>query len=105
LSINRIFTGCLPIAYRAGKQSVLYCAQLAEPKALEISKSGGGWKMAKTYCPNCDAVISIDKPKMSATVRCRECDTQLEVISIDPFEVDFPLDYEEDWGDDSDEGW
>jgi hypothetical protein len=30
---------------------------------------------------------------------------QLEVISVDPFEVDFPLDYEEDWGDDADEGW
>jgi lysine biosynthesis protein LysW len=61
--------------------------------------------MARTYCPNCDAVINVDKPKMGATVRCRECDMQLEVISVDPFEVDFPLDYEEDWGNDADEGW
>jgi lysine biosynthesis protein LysW len=33
---------------------------------------------------------------MGAMVRCRECDTELEVISINPFEVDFPPDYDED---------
>jgi len=33
-------------------------------------------------------------------ITCRECGTELEIISTDPFEVDFPLDYdydEEDW--------
>jgi lysine biosynthesis protein LysW len=52
--------------------------------------------MPKTYCPNCDAVLSIENPRMGAMVRCRECDTELEVISINPFEVDFPPDYDED---------
>jgi lysine biosynthesis protein LysW len=59
--------------------------------------------MFKTYCPNCDAVVSVDKPKMGAMVRCRECDMQLEVISLSPFELDFPLDYEEEWDDDEEE--
>jgi lysine biosynthesis protein LysW len=59
--------------------------------------------MFKTYCPNCDAVVSVEKPKMGAMVRCRECDMQLEVISLSPFELDFPLDYEEKWDDDEDE--
>jgi lysine biosynthesis protein LysW len=59
--------------------------------------------MFKTYCPNCDAVVSVDKPKMGALVRCRECDMQLEVISLSPFELDFPLDYEEEWDDDEEE--
>jgi lysine biosynthesis protein LysW len=59
--------------------------------------------MEKTYCPNCDAVVSVEKPKLGAMVRCRECDMQLEIISLNPFEVDFPLDYEEDWDDDEDE--
>ena len=57
--------------------------------------------MSRTFCPSCDAEVRVEKPKMGAMVRCRECDTQLEIISLDPFEVDFPLDYEEEWDDDS----
>ena len=52
--------------------------------------------MAKTYCPSCDAVISKDNPREGAMITCHECDTELEIISTDPFEVDFPLDYDED---------
>jgi lysine biosynthesis protein LysW len=59
--------------------------------------------MAKTYCPGCDAVISVERPKRGAMVTCRECETKLEIISTQPFEVDFPLDYyddsEDDWED------
>jgi lysine biosynthesis protein LysW len=58
--------------------------------------------MSKAYCPSCDGIINVEKPKLGSAIRCRECDTQLEVISVEPFEVDFPLDYEEDWDDDSD---
>ncbi len=66
--------------------------------------------MPKTYCPNCDAVLSIENPRIGAMVRCRECDTELEVISINPFEVDFPLDYGEDgdneeWSDEEVRQW
>jgi lysine biosynthesis protein LysW len=59
--------------------------------------------MPKTYCPNCDAVVTVDRPRVGAMVRCRECDMELEVISTNPFEVDFPLDYGED--EDDDWGW
>jgi lysine biosynthesis protein LysW len=59
--------------------------------------------MPKTYCPNCDAAVTVDKPRVGAMVRCRECDMELEVISINPFEVDFPLDYGEDLDEDWDE--
>jgi lysine biosynthesis protein LysW len=58
--------------------------------------------MAKTYCPSCDAIISVDDPQTGAMITCRECDEQLEIISTDPFEVDFPLDYEDDWDDEED---
>jgi alpha-aminoadipate carrier protein LysW len=57
--------------------------------------------MAKTYCPSCDAVITRDSPQMGAKVTCNDCGTELEVISTNPFEVDFPLDYEEDWDDEA----
>ena len=59
--------------------------------------------MPKTYCPNCDAVISVDNPREGAMITCRECDTKLEIISTSPFEVDFPLDYEEDWDDEEEQ--
>ncbi|MBL7064752.1 MAG: hypothetical protein ISS49_11200 [Anaerolineae bacterium] len=52
--------------------------------------------MPKTYCPNCDVVISVDNPCEGATVTCRECGVELEIISTNPFEVDFPLDFEDE---------
>lgn len=57
--------------------------------------------MPKSYCPNCDAIVSIDNPRVGAMIRCRECDVELEIISTDPFEVDFPLD--EEWDDEWEE--
>jgi len=42
----------------------------------------------------------VEDPREGAVITCRECGTKLEIISTNPFEVDFPLDYDEDWGDD-----
>ena len=53
--------------------------------------------MPKAYCPSCDGVVSIANPRERMTINCDECGAELEVISTDPFEVDFPLDYDEDW--------
>lgn len=55
--------------------------------------------MPKAHCPGCDAVVGVDRPRMGATVRCRECGIELEVVSTHPFEVDFPLDYGGGWDD------
>ena len=57
--------------------------------------------MAKTYCPECDAVITVSNPREGAEIRCPECGVELEVISTDPFDVDFI--YEDDWDDDWDD--
>ena len=69
--------------------------------------------MPKTYCPACDAVVSVDNPRMGGLVTCRECGAKLEVISTNPFEVDFPLEedeweweedeWEDEWEDEEDE--
>jgi alpha-aminoadipate carrier protein LysW len=61
--------------------------------------------MAKAYCPNCDAGVIKDNPRVGAMITCRECGTELEIISTNPFEVDFPIDYDDeewdaDWDDD-----
>jgi lysine biosynthesis protein LysW len=54
-------------------------------------------KMPKAYCPECDAVIRVDHPKLDAQLRCPECKVQLEVISVDPFDVYYA--YDSDWDD------
>lgn len=56
--------------------------------------------MPKTYCPDCGEVISVNNPQEGAMITCQDCGTKLEIISADPFEVDFPLEYDEDWDDD-----
>ena len=54
--------------------------------------------MAKTHCPNCDAVINVDKPREGAILTCPACAIELEVIRTDPFVVDFTLDWQmEEW--------
>ena len=53
--------------------------------------------MPKTYCPACDEVISLDRPREGASITCRGCGTELEIISVEPFEVDFPLEYDDSW--------
>ena len=53
--------------------------------------------MPKTYCPNCDEELSIGNPKLGAFVSCEYCGADLEVISVDPLEVDFrPGAYDDD---------
>ena len=57
--------------------------------------------MARTYCPNCDAAISVESPRVGDTTKCGDCGEELEIISVNPFEVDFPLD--DDWDYDYDD--
>ena len=59
--------------------------------------------MPKTYCPDCGADISVDNPREGTMIKCPECDVELEIISINPFEMDFPLDFDEDEDEDEDE--
>jgi alpha-aminoadipate carrier protein LysW len=55
--------------------------------------------MGETYCPECDAVITMNAPQVGAVVHCPGCNVELEVVSIDPLDVYFPFD--EDWHDDT----
>jgi lysine biosynthesis protein LysW len=60
--------------------------------------------MAKAYCPNCDSVISVENPRMGAMITCGDCGQELETISVNPFEVDFPLEDDWDYEEEDDEG-
>ena len=59
--------------------------------------------MPSTYCLYCDEEFSIGKSRIGAEVKCANCGMEHEVISVNPLEVDFPLesyDNEEWWDDD-----
>lgn len=67
---------------------------LYEVRALERNERS---KMPKTRCPNCDTAIKIEKPREGAVITCPGCGVELEVITADPFEVDFTDDWQNEW--------
>ncbi len=54
--------------------------------------------MPKTTCIDCDAVIQVDDPSEGDIIVCPECGVELEIIDINPLDLDYPLD--DDWEDD-----
>ena len=67
--------------------------------------------MSFAECISCGSEIKFARqPKMGLTVTCPECDAELEVVWLDPIELDWPFDDEEfeedeeyDYDDDDDE--
>jgi alpha-aminoadipate carrier protein LysW len=59
----------------------------------------------KAQCPECDAWVQVPGSiELWDTVICAECDTELQIISLDPLELDY-ADFEEDDDDDEDEDY
>jgi lysine biosynthesis protein LysW len=55
--------------------------------------------MFVTLCPDCDARIDVSPDIESGVVfECPECGASLEVVSLDPLEVDLALGYTIDYG-------
>ncbi len=53
--------------------------------------------MAIAICPSCGEDIKLSgRPTLGQRVRCPHCDADLEVIDLEPLELDW-VDYEEDW--------
>jgi hypothetical protein len=48
-------------------------------------------------------MITVAGPELWTMTRCDDCGIELEIISVDPFEVDFPLDYWDNADDDDDD--
>ena len=46
--------------------------------------------MAGALCPNCQAMVTVVGPEIWTMTKCADCGIELEIISVDPFEVDFP---------------
>jgi lysine biosynthesis protein LysW len=62
--------------------------------------------MSEAVCASCGAQVSVKgTPKIGMHVTCKSCDTELEVVWLDPLELDWPMDeFEGELEDDVDLG-
>ncbi len=53
--------------------------------------------MAMADCPACGVKINIGlKPRMGQRIKCNACSTELEVVWLEPVELDWPYDVDDD---------
>lgn len=59
--------------------------------------------MPLAVCPECEAEIHVDDDlDKGDALRCAECDSRLEVVGLDPVELDLVIDDPEEDDDDDD---
>ena len=50
-------------------------------------------------CPECDAEVEIPKDAMeNELISCSECGSELEIMRLNPIELELAPEVEEDWG-------
>jgi lysine biosynthesis protein LysW len=55
-------------------------------------------------CPQCEAEIHVDDDlDKGDSVHCEECDAKLEVVGLDPIELDLAIDDKEEEADEEDD--
>lgn len=60
--------------------------------------------MVTADCPACGATVRLlTKPKMGQRASCSACKAELEVVWLEPVELDWPYDEDEDSLDDLEE--
>ena len=52
----------------------------------------------KAQCPECDAALDLADIIEGEIVVCPECGVDLEVVNLDPIQLDLAPMEEEDWG-------
>ena len=58
--------------------------------------------MAMAICPACEGQVNMQgQVEMGQAVVCPHCSEELEVIDVDPLELDWA--YDEEWDEDEDE--
>lgn len=52
-----------------------------------------------SLCPECDAEIEIPADAMeNELIACAECGSELEIMRLDPIQLELAPEVEEDWG-------
>ena len=60
--------------------------------------------MPTTACPECSEDVYVDADsEQGDTVTCDECGTELEIVGLDPIELDIHEENADDFKEDSDE--
>jgi alpha-aminoadipate carrier protein LysW len=55
--------------------------------------------MSNTNCPECEADIALEAgTEISEIIVCPDCGVDLEVLSLEPVQIDLAPMEEEDWG-------
>jgi len=54
--------------------------------------------MSLTSCPECEAALKLENVLVGEIVVCPDCGVDLEVISLEPLQVELAPMEEEDWG-------
>jgi alpha-aminoadipate carrier protein LysW len=55
--------------------------------------------MEPVLCPECEGELVLDADvEESEIIVCPDCGVELEVLSVDPIEVEMAPEVEEDWG-------
>lgn len=55
--------------------------------------------MSGTVCPECDAALEIPADVMeNELIACLDCGSELEIIALDPVQLELAPEVEEDWG-------
>ena len=49
-------------------------------------------------CPECTAELELEYFIQGEIIPCPDCGIELEVISVDPMELDLASEVDEDWG-------
>ncbi|GAB1421589.1 lysine biosynthesis protein LysW [Anaerolineales bacterium] len=53
----------------------------------------------QTLCPECEAEIKIAEDVLeNELITCMDCGSELEVISLNPIQLELAPEIEEDWG-------
>ena len=71
---------------------------------LEGNPDGGfilsyGEMTMRTLCPECEADVTIPAGAVeNELIACPDCGAELEIISLNPLQVELAPEVEEDWG-------
>jgi alpha-aminoadipate/glutamate carrier protein LysW len=73
-------------------------------RLTETTNAGGDREVPTGTCPDCEADVHVDTDADKGdTLTCEECGTSLEVVGLDPVELDIVEDDEEDLGDEDED--
>ena len=63
--------------------------------------------MPSAYCPDCDEKITLSNPRVGQKLLCPYCESEVEVIGIDPLDLDWAYDMsyddDDDWQEDEEQ--